>query len=95
MPFPAMWMELEIFILSEASKKEKDKYDIAYNGNLIYGINEPRYRKETHGHGEQTCCCQGGRSGMNWEFGVSRYKLLHLEWICNEILLNSTGNSIQ
>ena len=26
-------------------------------------------------------------SGMDWEFGVSRCKLLHLEWISNEILL--------
>ena len=32
---------------------------------------------------------------MDWEFGVSRCKLLHLEWICNEILLYSTGNYIQ
>ena len=34
-------------------------------------------------HGEQTCVCQrrGGRSAMDGEFGVGRYKLLHLEWI--------------
>ena len=49
-------------------------------------------KKQTHGHGEQTCGCQGGGRGMNWEFGVSRGKLLHLEWISNEILLYSTGN---
>ena len=24
---------------------------------------------------------EGGGSGMDWEFGVSRCKLLHLEWI--------------
>ena len=29
--------------------------------------------KQTHGHGEQTCGCQGGGSGMDWEFGVSRH----------------------
>ena len=46
-------------------------------------------QKETHSHGEQTCGCQG--SGMDWEFGVSRCKLLHLEQI-NEVLLYSTGN---
>ena len=54
-------------------------------------------KKQTHGHGEQTCVCQGkGRvgSGMDWEFGVSRCKLLHLGWISNEILLYSTGNYI-
>ena len=52
-------------------------------------------KKKTHAHGEQTSGCQGGTqgSGMEWEFGVSRCKLLHLEWI-SKILLYSTGNNI-
>jgi len=33
-------------------------------------------------------------SGMDGESGVNRHKLLHLEWISNEILLYSTGNYI-
>ena len=37
----------------------------------------------------------GGGSGMDWESGVNRCALLHLEWISNEILLYSTGNYIQ
>ena len=37
----------------------------------------------------------GGGSGMDWELGVSRYKLLRLEWINNVVLLCSTGNYIQ
>ena len=37
----------------------------------------------------------GGGNGMNWESGVSRLKLLHLEWKGNGILLNSTGNYTQ
>jgi len=32
---------------------------------------------------------------MDWEFGVNRCKLLHLEWISSEVLLYSTGNSVQ
>ena len=54
-------------------------------------------KKQTHGHGEQICGCQGrrGGSGMDWEFGVSRCKLLHLEWISTEILLNTAGDYIQ
>ena len=46
-------------------------------------------RKETHGLGEQTWGCQvgGGGSDMDWEFGVSRCKLLHLEWISDEVQL--------
>ena len=35
MPFVATWMELEILILSEVSKKEKDKYHMI---SLISGI---------------------------------------------------------
>ena len=51
--------------------------------------------KQTHGHGEQICDYQtgGGRSGMDWKFGVSRSKVLHLKWISKEILLYSTGNT--
>ena len=33
-----------------------------------------------------------GGTGRDWEFEVSRCKLLHLEWISNEVLLYSTGN---
>ena len=53
-------------------------------------------KKHTHGLGEQTCGCQEGwgGSGMDWELGLSRCKLLHLEWICHEILLYNTGNYI-
>ena len=46
---------------------------------------------------EQTCACLGGGagSGVDWESGDSRCKLLHLEWIRNEVLLCSTENYIQ
>ena len=37
----------------------------------------------------------GGGSGMDWEFGVNRCKLLHLEWMENNVLLYGTGNYIQ
>ena len=39
-----------------------------------------------------------GGGGMAWDglkFGVSKCKLLQLEWIGNEVLLYSTGNYIQ
>ena len=32
---------------------------------------------------------------MDWEFGISRYKLLYVEQINNKVLLHSTGNYIQ
>ena len=32
---------------------------------------------------------------VDWEFGISRYKLVYIEWINNRVLLYSTGNYIQ
>ena len=54
-------------------------------------------QKQTHRHGEQTCGCHGGggMGVMDWEYGVSRHKLLYIEWINNKVLLYSTGNYIQ
>ena len=36
-----------------------------------------------------------GGSGVDWEFGIGRCKLLHLQWINNKVLRYSTGNYIQ
>ena len=54
-------------------------------------------QKQTHRHREQTCGCPGrGAEGVvNWEFGISKWKLLHIEWINNMVLMYSTGNYIQ
>ena len=44
---------------------------------------------------KQTCGCQGGergREGLNCEFGISRCKLLYIEWINNKVPQYSTGN---
>ena len=55
-------------------------------------MNQSIGKKQTHGHGE--CQREGEGSGMDWEFWV-RCKLLHLEWISNEVLLYGSGNCIQ
>ena len=48
MPFAAVWMRLEILIVSELSPKEKDKYHmILHIWNLKYGTDEHIYRIET------------------------------------------------
>ena len=54
MTFAAIWMQLEIILLSEVSQKEKDKYmiyiHIIYSTcmwNLKYDRNEPFYETET------------------------------------------------
>ena len=50
-------------------------------------------RKQTHRHKEQTCGYQGG--GMDWEFGVSKCKLLRIERLNNKVLLHNTEIYIQ
>ena len=35
------------------------------------------------------------QEGKDWEFGISRCKLLYIGWINNKVLLYSTGNYIQ
>ena len=38
---------------------------------------------------------RGGEKGMNREFGISRCKLLYIEWIKSKFLQYSIGNCIQ
>ena len=55
-------------------------------------------QKQTHRQREQTYGCQSrgrGSKRMDWEFEISRCKLLYLEWIDNKSLLYSIGNCIQ
>ena len=51
--------------------------------------------KHKHKDIENRCGCQVGGSRMTREFGVSRFKLLHLEWINSKVLLNNPGNYVQ
>ena len=75
--------------------KRQIPYDITFICILKYGINEPIYKIQTLADMEKRLVVtkgQGEGSERDWEFGVGRYKQLHLEWISNEILLYSTGN---
>ena len=45
-------------------------------------------QKQTHRHREQTSGCQGGK---DWEFGISRCKLLYREWINNRSYCTAQG----
>ena len=38
---------------------------------------------------------EGVGGGMEWEVGVSRCKLLYIEWINNKVLLYSSENYIK
>ena len=98
MPCAATWMKLETLTPSEISQEEKDKYHMMPISGISYmaQMNLFMEKKQIHAHGEQACDCKGGGggSGMDWEFGFSRCKMLHLEWIGNEILPYSPRNYI-
>ena len=65
--------------------------------NLKYDTNELICKTETDSQTERTKLWmpRGRRGGKDWEFGVSRCKLLYIGWINSKVLLQSTGNYIQ
>ena len=58
---------------------------------LKYDENELIYETETNPQTYRTDLWllggRGGGGGRDWEFGISRCKLLHTEWIDNKVLL--------
>ena len=59
-------------------------------------INISMKRKQTCTYRKQTCGCQvGDWGGKDQKFGISRCKILYIEWINNKVLLYSTGNYVQ
>ena len=54
-------------------------------------------QKQTHRHRDRLMVAKrdmGEKGGVDWEFGISRYKLLYIDWINNKVPLYSTGNYI-
>ena len=91
MSFAATRMNLEIITLSE-SKSERERqipYNITYMWNLKYSTNEPIYETDTEARlvVARLVVAMGevGEGQKAWEFGISRFKLVYIEWI-NEVL---------
>ena len=57
-------------------------------------MNFPMKHKQTHREQTWLPRVQGGGGGKDWEFGISRRKLLYIGWINTKVLLYSTGNYI-
>ena len=73
-------------------------YHITYMWNLKYDTNEPIYETETKSGTQRTDWSLpkgGGWERVGVEFGISRRKLVFIEWINNKFLLYSTENYIQ
>ena len=71
---------------SEVSQKEEDKYHIKYHISYLWNVkydtmNLCTKQKQTLRHREQTVVAKGEFVGemRDWEFGISRCKLLHIE----------------
>ena len=58
-------------------------------------INISTKQKQTHRHRGQLWLLRGRESGGRNGVGVSRCKLVYIEWINNKVLLYRTGNYIQ
>ena len=64
MPFAATWMELEMIILSDVSRKEKDKYHLISLTRGIKNMTQTNLlTKQKLRYREQTCGCQRGGRG--------------------------------
>ena len=82
------------------SKSERQiPYDITYMWNLKCDTNKPKYETETKSRTQKTDGWlprgRRGEVGQEWEFEISRCKLIYTEWINNKVLLYRTGNYIQ
>ena len=84
---------------SQPETERQIPYYIIYIWNLKYNTNKRIYKRDTD---LQTWRAdlglpveEGSKGGKDWEFGVSRYRLLYIGWINNKRLLYSTGDYIQ
>jgi len=89
------WAQLEMIILSEVRKRKTST--IWYHLYVEFKVwHKWTYLWNRHTHRTHLCLPGGvGWGRTDWEFGVTRCKLLHKEWINNKVLLCSTGNYIQ
>ena len=70
-------------------KSERERqipYSITYMWNLKYDTNELTNKIETQTERTDLSLPRGW-GGMEWESGISRCKLLYIEWINNKVLL--------
>ena len=78
---------------SKSENERQKPYDTTYMWNLKYDTDEPIYERETDSNIENRLVIAKGEGvggGLEWEVGLSRCKLLHMEWMNSKVLLYST-----
>ena len=79
---------------TKQSKSERERqisYDIMYVESKIR-----HYETETDSQIQRTdLWLPGDGGGMDWGFGISRCKLVYIEWINNKVLLYSAENYVE
>ena len=100
MPFAATRMQRERLILNEVRQKEKDKYiwyRLYVGSEIWHRWTYLQNRNRFTDMGNRLVVAKGvgwgggEESGMDWEFGVGRCQLKHLEWMSNAVPLSSEG----
>ena len=93
MPFATACIDLEIK-WSKSDRERQTPHDTTYPQNLKYDTKELICETVVNSQTQRAdLWLPGGRDGLR--FGIIRYKLLHIEWINNKVLLYITGNYIQ
>ena len=96
MPFAATWMGLEIMVLSEVGQKQKDRnHTTSLISKIWHKWTYLQSRNRLTDTEDKLVIAKGERGGKDWEFGISRCKLLCIGWISNKVLLHNMGNYIQ
>ena len=99
MPFATTWVDLEIIIGREEVRQEKTNtawQHVHMESKLWCKWTHLRNRNRLRDRADLGLP-RGGVNwrGMEWEAGVSRCKLAHIEWINDKVLLLLQGNCIQ
>ena len=93
MPFSATWMDLEIIKIGEVRKRKTitTGYHLYVESKIQH---KHMYKTKIDSQIEQTCGCWGGYREKNWEFGISRWKLLYTRWLNNKTYCIEQGTIV-
>ena len=97
MSFAAIWMHLEIIILSEVRQRKTNTiYHLHAEFQNTTQMNLSMKQRQTHGHREQTCHYQGERVGEGCigSLGLGDANHYMPNELIKKVLLYSTGNHI-